>query len=82
MSDTDDVRRFRDNLQGEVDGQALYGVLADNEPDPNLAQVYRKLAAIEGAHAEYWRKQLARHGVFGPKLRPTFRARALGSVSV
>lgn len=77
MNGTDDVRRYRDNLQGEIDGQALYGVLADNEPDPNLAQVYRKLAAIEGAHAEYWRKQLARHGVFGPKLRPTFRAQAL-----
>ncbi len=77
MTDADDVRRYRANLQGEVDGQALYGALADNEPDAGLAQVYRKLAAVEGAHAEFWQKQLAKHGVRGVALKPTFRARAL-----
>jgi VIT1/CCC1 family predicted Fe2+/Mn2+ transporter/rubrerythrin len=78
MTDTDDTRRLRANLQGEVDGVALYQALAKAEPDPNLAEVYRRLAAIEGAHAEFWRRKLGPTGVSGLRLRPTFRTRALG----
>jgi VIT1/CCC1 family predicted Fe2+/Mn2+ transporter len=78
MTDTDDTRRLRSNLQGEVDGVALYQALAGAEPDPNLAEVYRRLAAIEGAHAEFWRRKLGGAGVSGLRLRPTFRTRALG----
>jgi vacuolar iron transporter family protein len=77
MTDTDDTRRLRSNLQGEVDGVALYQALAGAEPDPNLAEVYRRLAAIEGAHAEFWRRKLDRAGLEGLRLRPTFRTRAL-----
>ena len=50
------------NLQGEVDSAALYRALAEAEPDPHLSEVYRRLAAVEEAHAEFWRKQLARIG--------------------
>ncbi|MDR3510727.1 MAG: VIT1/CCC1 family protein [Caulobacteraceae bacterium] len=77
MSTNEDVQRYRANLQGEVDGVALYGALADAEPDPNLAAVYRKLASVEGAHAQFWRKHLDSQGVRGLKLSPSFRARAL-----
>lgn len=77
MSEVDDIRRFKNNLQGEIDGAALYGTLADTETDPNLAAVYRKLAAVEGAHAEFWRTQLAKIGVRDVALKPTYRARAL-----
>ena len=77
MSELEDVQRFKNNLQGEIDGAALYGTLADTETDPNLAAVYRKLAAVEGAHAEFWRTQLAKFGVRDVALKPTFRARAL-----
>jgi len=77
MTTSDDVRRYTENLQGEVDGSALYGALAESEPDANLARVYRKLAAVEGAHAEFWRKQIAKSGHDNIALTPTFRARAL-----
>jgi VIT1/CCC1 family predicted Fe2+/Mn2+ transporter len=77
MTDTDDTRRLRANLQGEVDGVALYQALAKAETDPNLAEVYRRLAAVEGAHAEFWRRKLDRVGLSGLRLRPSFRTRAL-----
>jgi len=54
---TDSIERYRANLQGEVDGAALYKTLAQTEQDPHLAEVYRRLAAVEEAHAEFWRKQ-------------------------
>ena len=73
----DDARRYRANLQGEVDGAALYGALSKAEKDPKLSAVYAKLAAVESAHAEFWRGQLDRVGARRPQLRPSFRARAM-----
>src|SRR5580700_165255 len=75
MADADDVRRYRTNLQGEIDGESVYSALAEAEPDPNLAAVYRKLASVEGAHAEFWRSRLGGKG--GVQLTPTVRARSL-----
>jgi VIT1/CCC1 family predicted Fe2+/Mn2+ transporter len=78
MADNDDVQRYRANLQGEVDSAAVYTALAEAEPEPNLAAVYRKLASVESAHAEFWRDHLGRRGVHRVTLTPTFRARAMG----
>jgi vacuolar iron transporter family protein len=78
MATTPDQRRYRANLQGEVDGAALYGAMADAEPDPHLAQVYRRLASIESAHGEFWRGRMTKAGLTPPKLAPSFRARTLG----
>jgi VIT1/CCC1 family predicted Fe2+/Mn2+ transporter len=69
--------RYRANLQGEVDGARLYRTLAEVEPNPKIAEVYRKLAAVEEAHADLWRKQLARIGKRAGTLRPGWRSRAL-----
>jgi len=76
--DAEDASRYRANLQGEIDGVSLYRSLAAAERDPRLAEVYRKLASVEEAHAEFWRAQLRRLGVPLPTLRPDLRARALG----
>jgi VIT1/CCC1 family predicted Fe2+/Mn2+ transporter len=77
MTSTDDVQRYRANLQGEVDSAAVYAALADVEPEPNLAAVYRKLASVESAHAQFWREHLGRRGVHGETITPSFRARAM-----
>jgi VIT1/CCC1 family predicted Fe2+/Mn2+ transporter len=78
MTGDDDVqRRYGTNLQGEVEGSALYTALAEAERDPHLAEVYRRLAAVESAHAEFWRKQLTRLGVETGARQPGFRTRAL-----
>jgi vacuolar iron transporter family protein len=59
---SDDLRRYRDNLRGEVNSAALYRALAEAEPNPQLAQVFRRLAAVEDAHAQFWRSRLDRLG--------------------
>ena len=78
MAGNDDVRRYRANLQGEVDGAALYGALAESEPDPHVAGVYRRLAQLEQAHGEFWRGRLAKAGAAPGTPRPSPRARVLG----
>jgi len=77
MPEEDPRQRYRANLQGEVDSAALYRTLARTERNPQLAQVYGRLAAIEEAHAEYWKDHIAAIDHHVPKLRPGFRSRAL-----
>jgi VIT1/CCC1 family predicted Fe2+/Mn2+ transporter len=68
--------RYRSNLQGEVDGATVYAALAEGESDPKLAEVFRRLAAVEGAHGDFWRKRIeAEGGRFSP--RPSTRARLM-----
>jgi vacuolar iron transporter family protein len=76
-ADADTAQRYARNLQGEVEGAALYRAIAGAETDPHLAEVYRRLAAVEEVHAEFWRKQLARIGAEAEANRLGFRTRAL-----
>ncbi len=77
MSESGSAARYRDNLQGEVDSAALYRAMAEAEPDPRLSEVYRRLAAVEEAHAEFWRKELSRIGATSLIRQPGWRTRAL-----
>ena len=77
MSESDAARRYRANLRGEVDSASLYLTLAETESDPHLAEVYRRLAAVEEAHAEFWKKQLGRIGARIGRLQLGWRTRAL-----
>jgi vacuolar iron transporter family protein len=77
MPDREAAMRYRANLQGEVDGAALYRALADAEPDPRLKDVYGRLAAVEEGHAEFWRKQLDHIGAHAGRLGLGWRTRAL-----
>ena len=72
----DDIVRLKNNFQGEVDGAVLYDALAEAEQDPKTAEVYRRLAAVERAHAEFWAKRLKREGYTPAAMRPGFRTRA------
>ena len=74
MTSSKDIFRFRENWQKEIDGTALYKTLAEIEPKPELADVYRRLAASEGKHTEVWEKRLAEAGVHIPARRPSWRA--------
>ena len=75
----DDKKRYRDNLQGEIDGAYLYEALAKSEPDPKLAEVYKRLAGVERRHAKVWADEL---GVQAPAvLKPGWRTRVLGWLS-
>jgi VIT1/CCC1 family predicted Fe2+/Mn2+ transporter len=77
MTEPTAAQRYRSNLQGEVDSATLYRQLAEVESDPRLADVYRRLAAVEEAHAEFWKKQIDALGQRVPRLRAGFRTRAL-----
>lgn len=71
------VHRYRANLQGEIDGAALYRALAEAEAAPQLAEVYGRLAEAEERHGRLWRDKLNELGVDASALRPTARARFL-----
>src|SRR4051812_27969403 len=69
--------RYRANLQGEIDSAMLYRAMSDAEVDPKIKQIYRRLAAVEDAHAELWRRELRRIGARIPRGNVGWRARAL-----
>src|SRR5579864_8028380 len=73
-----DIERYRQNLKGEVDGAATYRLLAEVEQTPELAEVYRRLAAVEDRHADVWRSKLREAGALVPLLEPTVRVRFMG----
>lgn len=69
--------RYRENLQAEIDGVALYRALARIERNPALSEVYARLAASEEQHAELWRAKLRELGVAELPEGPTWRTRIL-----
>ena len=77
MPEEDPRQRYTANLQGEVDSASLYRTLAQTEKNPELAQVYARLGAVEEAHAEFWKRKIGAIGQRVPSLRPSFRTRAL-----
>lgn len=77
MAEADSEKRYRANWRSEADGAALYRALADAEANPQLAQVYRRLAAVEDAHADFWKTRLGEIGARLPVKRTGWRTRAL-----
>lgn len=74
MSEIDETKRYLNNRQKEIDGAALYSVLAETEKQPQMAEVYRKLAASEEKHAAAWDRKLEELKVSIPPRKPTWRA--------
>jgi VIT1/CCC1 family predicted Fe2+/Mn2+ transporter len=77
MAERTDIRRYRENLQDEIDGAAVYRSMAAAEADPHLATVYRRLADVEERHAAVWEAQLRKAGVAPGAHRPSLRTRLL-----
>ncbi len=74
----DDIARYRSNLRDEVDGVALYRLLADAEKDPGLRDIYEKLASSEERHRDLWVRKLQEAGAPVPDFKPSLRVRTLG----
>lgn len=72
-----EVQRYTQNLQKEIDGAALYAVLERKETRPEMQTVYRRLAESEERHAQFWREKISAAGARLPEIRPTGRARVL-----
>src|SRR5258706_277154 len=77
MSSTSEASRYRANLQGEIDGAAVYRAMAAAEKDPHLASVYERLAQVEERHLSFWEEQLRGLGLEPGPRRPSWRARTM-----
>ncbi len=73
-----DIKRFRDNYQGEVDGVEIYRRLARAEKDPERAKIFLELAETEKRHLQSWAGRLRDAGVDVAGARPSLRIRILG----
>jgi VIT1/CCC1 family predicted Fe2+/Mn2+ transporter len=65
------------SLNDELNGEYLYHALAAAEKDPRLAEVYRRMAAVERRHADEWIERLKSAGVAIPSFSPDWRSRTL-----
>src|SRR5512136_3077034 len=65
------------NLKDELDGAYLYDALAQVEKDTRLAEVYRRMAAVERKHAAVWVERLKAAKVEPPAFTPNWRTRTL-----
>jgi VIT1/CCC1 family predicted Fe2+/Mn2+ transporter len=77
MSDKENIKRYFENRQKEIDGAALYLALAESEKQAQMAEVYRRLSASEEKHAAAWEKKLTSLKVAIPPRKPSQRARIM-----
>jgi vacuolar iron transporter family protein len=77
MAERSPIERYRSNLQGEMESAVLYRALADAEGNAQLKQVYGRLAQVEEAHTEFWRRRLDSLGAGHGGRRPAWRTRLL-----
>jgi VIT1/CCC1 family predicted Fe2+/Mn2+ transporter/rubrerythrin len=75
------IRRYRANIQAELDRAAVYRAMADAERHPDLARSFRRLAEAEEAHADFWRARLVEAGSKGAPRKPSVRARLLARLA-
>ncbi len=81
MTQTQDTKRYLQNLEAERNSTRLYERLAAAESNANLATVYRKLAETERQHARFWEDKLHAAGATVPAFRSTWRTRILGALA-
>src|SRR5256885_9209088 len=77
MPPKDNIARYRDNRQDEINSAALYRTLAALEPQTQLSQIYERLATVEERHARFWERHLRAAGESVPPPQPSWRARVL-----
>jgi len=76
-----DVARWRSNLQGEIDGIAIYRAMAAAEQDPALRTIYGRLADSEVRHAALWETKLRDADAWTGPPGASWRARVLALVA-
>ncbi len=76
--DREQIRRWKANLETEIDGIAIYRLLARAERDPERKAIFQQLAEVEVHHERVFREKLREAGVPVPERGPSFRARLIG----
>ncbi len=75
--DAKTAKRWLHHWQDEGDAAFLYGILAELEPNPRNAEIFRKLNQVEQRHTEVWTQLLGDHGVQTPTYKPTARTKLM-----
>src|SRR5437879_10669724 len=76
--DREQIRRWKANLETEIDGIAIYRLLAQAEKDPERKAIFEQLADVEVHHERVFREKLREAGVPVPERGPSLRARTIG----
>ncbi len=71
------IQRYRENLQDEIDGAALYMALSESESDPTRKDLFRQLAEAENEHADVWREKLRAAGIADLNEGPGLKTRLM-----
>jgi VIT1/CCC1 family predicted Fe2+/Mn2+ transporter len=77
VTKANDLERWLESRQEEVDSAWQYRAMVDAEPRTEIADVYRRLAAIEEKHAAFWEERVRSAGRDPGPRAPSFRARAM-----
>jgi VIT1/CCC1 family predicted Fe2+/Mn2+ transporter len=77
MTPRNDIARYLDNLQHEIDAGMIYRTLAEAEKQPQLAELYQRLSETEAQHAGFWEEKLREAGRTLAPRRPSWRTRVL-----
>jgi VIT1/CCC1 family predicted Fe2+/Mn2+ transporter len=77
MASPEEIQRYQENLLDEMNSSVLYQALAENEKNPRLAEVFRRLAATEQTHADTWAHKLQAAKIATPPFKPSWRIRSL-----
>lgn len=81
MLSKQDKARYIANIQDETDSIMLYRALAAVETQPQLRQVYERLAVTEEKHVHFWKERLKAEGETIPPLKPGWRPRCLARLA-
>ena len=81
MATREDIDRYRENWQDEINGAAEYRSMAKSEADTRLAKVYTNLAQMEEAHLAFWEEKLRKAGALVGPRRPAWRSRVLSWIA-
>jgi vacuolar iron transporter family protein len=79
--DTQEKTRLLQNWADERNSAMIYQALADYEKDERIAEVYKRMIAVELRHADKWAGMLKDGGETVPEFHPTFRTRSLIQLS-
>lgn len=81
MTNPADFRKWREHLEDERNAIALYTALAEAEPAPETAALYRKLADTERRHAAFWEQKFREAGLPVPAPAVSWRTRAMSWIA-
>jgi VIT1/CCC1 family predicted Fe2+/Mn2+ transporter len=76
--DRKQVKQWQANLDDEINGIAIYEMLAKAERDPERRKIFEELADVEEYHAKVFREKLVEAGVTPKERGPGLRVRAIG----